>query len=257
MSIKIYAQYFLPAPVSPENLLRNQGEPMSEDVRMSRRGLLVACLISTGSLLASRIAIAASSLRSCVTPTPGQVAGPFYPTHGRSDEDFDLTQVKGNAGKALGKVIYLRGQVLDDACRPIPNALVEIWQANTWGRYDHERDVGNPRPLDPNFQGWGRVLTDQEGFYAFKSIKPGPYPADNQGWIRPPHIHFRVARSGYQELITQMYFAGEALNDADHIRRSLPPAERERVTVLFGAGPPIADPTGLFGHFDILLRRAI
>jgi protocatechuate 3,4-dioxygenase, beta subunit len=230
---------------------------MSKKIGISRRTMLTTGLVGAASLLTTGMAAATQSLRACTVPTPGQVAGPFYPSRRRSDEDFDLTQIEGASGRARGAPIYVRGQVVDEDCLPIQEALVEIWQANAWGRYDHERDAGNPRPLDPNFQGWGRVLTDQQGFYGFKTIKPGPYPANDQGWIRPPHIHFRVGRRGYHDLITQMYFAGEALNEPDLIRRSLSPAERERVTVVFGEGPPIAEASARFGHFDITLRKAV
>ncbi len=225
---------------------------MSNDAIVSRRSVLAAGFVGAATLLCAG---ARPAVASCPDPTPRQVAGPFYPTRRRSDEDFDLTRVEGRAERAAGEVILVRGQVMDEECRPIEDAMVEIWQANAMGRYEHERDANNPRPLDPNFQGWGRVLSDPQGFYGFKTIKPGPYPADAQGWIRPPHIHFRVARRGYHELITQMYFAGEALNDADYIRRSLSPAERERVTVSFGVGPSDADLSALFGQFDIVLRK--
>jgi protocatechuate 3,4-dioxygenase, beta subunit len=228
---------------------------MSDDAKVSRRSVLTAGLFGACGLLTHRVAGAIPAAPSCPDPTPGQVAGPFYPSRRRADEDFDLTRIEGVGGRAAGEVIHVRGQVLDEGCRPIADALVEIWQANAWGRYEHERDANNPRPLDPNFQGWGRVLSDPHGFYGFKTIKPGPYPADAQGWIRPPHIHFRVVRRGYHELVTQMYFAGEALNDPDYIRRSLTPAERERVTVAFGAGAPDDDPSERSGTFDIVLRR--
>jgi protocatechuate 3,4-dioxygenase beta subunit len=163
--------------------------------------------------------------------------------------------VKGRTERAAGEAIYVRGRVLDEACRPVEGAVVEIWQANTWGRYDHERDAGNPRPPDPNFQGWAEMLTDAEGRYSFKTIKPGSYPVDDQGWIRPPHIHFKLSRRGYHELITQMYFAGEPLNEPDQIRRALAPEERERVTVEFRPAPPELDAGARLGIFDITLRK--
>jgi protocatechuate 3,4-dioxygenase beta subunit len=135
--------------------------------------------------------------------------------------------VKGRPGRASGEVIYVQGRVLDTDCRPVAGALVEIWQANRWGRYDHEKDAGNPRPLDPNFQSWAEMLTDAEGRYRFKTIKPGSYPAEGD-WIRPPHIHFKIARRGYHELVTQMYFARP--EHPDQIR-ALAPEERALVTV--------------------------
>ena len=145
--------------------------------------------------------------------------------------------------------------MLDQECRPVAGALVEISQANTWGRYDHEKDAGNPRPLDPNFQSWAEMVTDAEGRFRFKTIKPGAYPADDQGWVRPPHIHFRVSRRGYHELVTQMYFAGEPLNEQDLIRKELTPGDQERVTVAFQPAPPDLEAGVRLGQFEITLRQ--
>ena len=226
---------------------------MSEQHPMSRRGLLAAGLGTAAGLLADRL-VAAPGGRECEDATPVQTAGPFYPTRDREDEDADLTRVNGRGGRAAGEVIHVRGRVLDVDCRPVAGAVVEIWQANAAGRYDHERDAGNPRPLDPNFQGWAEVLTDAEGRYGFKTIKPGAYPADDRGWIRPPHIHFKVSRRGYHDLVTQMYFASEPLNEPDRIRRALAPDEREQVTVDFRPAPQDPEGEGRLGHFDITLR---
>ena len=99
----------------------------------------------------------------------------------------------------MGRFLNMKGE-------PIPGARVEIWQANTYGRYTHPGDT-NPAPLDPNFEGYGVQITDAEGRYRFKTIKPGAYPAA-QGWTRPPHIHFKV-ETKTNWLVTQMYFYGE------------------------------------------------
>jgi protocatechuate 3,4-dioxygenase beta subunit len=228
---------------------------MSQDSPISRRELLSAGAGAAAGLVAQRLGADAPSAPVCGEPTVAQTAGPFYPTRDREDEDPDLTQVRGRSGRAAGDVIVIQGRVLDDACRPIADALVEIWQANTWGRYAHEKDAGNPRPLDPNFQSWAEMRTDAEGRFRFRTIKPGAYPADDQGWVRPPHIHFRVSRRGYHELVTQMYFAGESLNEADRIRLELAPEERDRVTVTLQ--PASEHGTGVQrGEFDIALRRA-
>jgi protocatechuate 3,4-dioxygenase beta subunit len=228
---------------------------MSEPAPISRRGLLSAGAGAAAGFIAGRLPAEALPDAPCAEPTAAQTSGPFYPSKSRPDEDADLTQVRGRSGRATGEIVYVRGRVLDDACRPVGGALVEVWQANTWGRYDHEQDAGNPRPLDPNFQSWAEVLTDAEGNFRFKTIKPGAYPAGDEGWVRPPHIHFRVSRRGYHELVTQMYFAGEPLNEPDRIRKELPPEQLERVTVAFQPSPPDLEPGSRLGEFAITLRQ--
>ncbi len=156
----------------------------------------------------------------------------------------DLTHVAGSSQKAIGTVVWVEGTVRDISCAPIEGALVEIWQACASGRYNHPNDP-NTAPLDPNFQYWGRALSDKEGFYRFKTIIPGAYPADVD-WVRPPHIHFRVLKRGYHELITQMYFAGEALNQKDRILQSLAPTDQSPAIVQFVAPPTGAEPVGVF-----------
>jgi protocatechuate 3,4-dioxygenase, beta subunit len=155
--------------------------------------------------------------------TPAQTEGPFYPEETDPNEDTDLTQ----GGRAKGQVIFVEGVVTDTLCRPVNGALVEIWQACASGKYDHSGDP-NPAPLDPGFQYWGRAVTDATGAYKFKTIVPGAYPAA-PGWDRPPHIHFKIAKIGYQELTTQLYFKGQKLNGQDRILRAIPATERERV----------------------------
>lgn len=213
-----------------------------------------AGLGAAAGLLANQLPGATPATPECAAATPPQTSGPYYPTHDRDDEDPDLTQVRGHAERATGAVIYVEGRVLDEACRPVPEALVEIWQANHWGRYDHEGDAGNPRPLDPHFQGWAEMRTDSEGRYRFKTIKPGSYPVEGD-WVRPPHIHFKVARRGYHELITQLYFAGDPLNQPDQILQALPSEERERVTVPLQPAPPGSEAGARLCVFEITLRK--
>lgn len=215
-------------------------------LKISRRGWLSGFVGTAAGLFVQRIWSA--------IPTPRQTGGPFYPTK-RGEADPDLTQVQDRGGRAAGEVISVRGRVLDQEKKPIADAVVEIWQANSYGRYDHERDAGNPRQLDPNFQGWAEILTNERGEYGFKTIKPGSYPVDGRGgWTRPPHIHFKVSRRGYHEITTQMYFADEPLNERDGIRNALSPAERESVTVRFQPGAN-ADTSARAGNFDITLKR--
>ena len=147
----------------------------------------------------------------------------FAPVFGHADVDVlesDLTI--GGAGEPIGERIAVRGRVLDGDGRPVRRQLVEIWQANAAGRYVHRRDQ-HPAPLDPNFTGTGRCLTDEQGWYSFTTIKPGPYPWHNHhnAW-RPAHIHFSLFGTEFtQRMITQMYFPGDPLFALDPIYQSI------------------------------------
>lgn len=147
----------------------------------------------------------------------------FSPAFGQRDVaaiESDLTVQHG--GEPLGERITVRGRVLDSWGRPLRNQLVEVWQANSAGRYIHQRDQ-HPAPLDPNFTGAGRAITDDAGEYLFTTIKPGPYPWRNHAnaW-RPAHIHFSVFGTSFtQRLVTQMYFPGDPLFALDPIYQSI------------------------------------
>jgi protocatechuate 3,4-dioxygenase beta subunit len=198
---------------------------------------------------------AATAALSCSDATAVQTAGPFYPTYDREDEDSDLTHVKGRSGRAAGEVIYVRGRVLDEQCRPIAGALVEIWQANACGRYAHEVDT-HDAPLDPNFTGAGRILTDAEGRYRFMTIRPGEYPWRNHynAW-RPAHIHFSLfGHSIVQRLVTQMYFPGDPLLAYDPMFTCVADENaRNRLISLFDWENTIPE-YALAYRFDIVLR---
>lgn len=184
--------------------------------------------------------------------TPPQTPGPFYPGESQFRAENDLTHVPGQPGRALGKVIYVRGKVVDTECNPIEEANVEIWQACASGKYNNPKDP-NPAPLDPNFRYWGETYTDANGDYVFKTIVPGAYPASGD-WTRPAHVHFRVARIGYRELVTQMYFKGDPLNERDLILQQIPPSQRASVIVDFQPSGTEFEPGSLTGRFDITLR---
>ena len=156
---------------------------------------------------------------------------------------------------AQGERIIVRGRVTDEDGRAIPNTIVEVWQANAAGRYDHPGDV-HDAPLDPNFHGEGRVFTDAEGFYQFVTIKPGAYPWRNHfnAW-RPNHIHFSLFGFGFaSRLITQMYFPGDPLLALDPIYNTVPDvAARERLVSKFDI--ELTRPEWALGYrFDIVLR---
>lgn len=141
--------------------------------------------------------------------------------------DNDLTAQ--HASDPLGERIFVHGRVLDEDGRPVRGALVEVWQANASGRYLHKVD-NHDAPLDPNFSGGGRMLTDEEGRYWFKTIKPGSYPWGNHhnAW-RPAHIHFSLFGAGIlSRLVTQMYFPGDPLQPIDPIFNSIPDEEARR-----------------------------
>ena len=167
---------------------------------------------------------------------PESMHDPTGPVHGDSplaETDSDLT--RQHDGEPLGERIIVTGTVHDGSGRPVPGSLIEIWQANAAGRYVHQRDQ-HPAPLDPNFTGAGRVLTDSEGRYRFTTVKPGAYPWRNHenAW-RPAHIHLSIFGHAFTErLVTQMYFPGDPLFSADPIFNSVrDPAARERMISRF------------------------
>ncbi len=161
------------------------------------------------------ISTACTDSTASITHTPSEVEGPFYPVVALKDKDFDLTQIDGHSEQAQGEQIIISGRVLDTDGQPIESALVDLWQANTHGRYTHPVDP-NPAPLDPHFEGWAIVESGTDGSFRFKTIIPGAYPA-RPDWTRPPHIHFKVSKRGYVDLTTQMYFPDQELNNVDRL----------------------------------------
>jgi protocatechuate 3,4-dioxygenase beta subunit len=222
---------------------------MPEDRKLLQRQILALSLALGCTALAALLTpIFAQPARK---PTPDQVMGPFYPVIKPVDQDNDLTVIAGKPGKARGQVVHLSGRVLSLKGEPIPGAQVEIWQANSSGRYTHPGDK-NPAPLDPNFEGYGVQTTDAEGRYRFKTIKPGAYPV-NEEWTRPPHIHFAVT-SKTNRLITQLYFEGEPLNEKDLLLKSTPNKE-SLITKLMPATKEV-EPDALTAIWDIVLPQA-
>ncbi len=174
--------------------------------------------------------------------TPDQILGPFYPVQQKPVLNGDLTR----SGRARGTVLHLSGRVLTSAGTPVAGARVEIWQANAAGRYAHPND-GNPTPLDPNFDGFAVTTTDEHGHYAFKTVVPAAYPA-GPGRMRPAHIHFKVIGER-EELVTQMYFAGEEWNDRDPWLQSARRKDALIVALHDAPGEPGAKAT----TFDLVL----
>jgi len=185
-----------------------------------------------------------------VEPTPYQTAGPFYPGIEHFTRGNDLTQSVGPSPE--GDVIQIHVRVQDTRKRPLAGARVEIWQACASGKYHHVEDP-NTAALDPQFGYWGESMTDESGECLFQTIVPGVYPADKD-WDRPPHVHFKVAKDGYRDVVTQMYFKDHPLNFIDQILLEVPTHLRDSLIVDFQPTPH--NPTIQSGHFTLTLQRA-
>ena len=218
---------------------------MSRDP-LSRRPLLRSAL-SLAALTQLPLAAPALAAPAGRVATPRQTPGPFYPTRLPADADNDLVTVSGRSQPAHGQVMVLTGRVIDLAERPVRDARVEIWQCDVFGRYHHVDSSWQTAALDENFQGYGRTVTAVDGTYGFRTIKPVAYAG------RAPHVHFAVSGPGIERFVTQMYLAGEPLNERDpvfsHIRE---PRARQSVTVALT--PAEARGPGTLGaRFDIVL----
>lgn len=209
---------------------------------LSRRCLLIAA----GSVALGGAAVPRRAGAATLLPTPAQTAGPFYPKTLPADIDNDLVRIAGHESQAGGTVTHVLGRILDPAGRPIPQAQVEIWQCDGHGRYHHVDDRSAP-PRDADFQGYGRTVSGADGGYRFRTIRPVPYPG------RTPHIHFAIAAPGHPRLVTQMYVAGEPLNERDPVLAALrDPQARARVIIRLEPAPQI-EPSALSGTFDVVL----
>ena len=204
------------------------------DRRTGRRGVLA---------LLGLVGIAGRA--TAAVPTPEQTAGPFYPPPKQRphDTDWDLVKIAGRVREAGGEVMHLSGRVLDRDGSPLADALVEIWQCDANGRYHHVGDRSSERPLDEDFQGFGAIRTDAEGWYRFRTIKPVPYPG------RTPHIHARIVPQDGRELVTQIYLEDHPLNRKDWIFRSLGAGAQSAVTI----NPARRDDGDLQAEFDFVV----
>ncbi|MBK8182625.1 MAG: intradiol ring-cleavage dioxygenase [Candidatus Competibacteraceae bacterium] len=184
---------------------------------------------------------AAAAMR--LEPTPAQTAGPFYPSEPPLEDDNDLTHVRGASGVAQGRITDLGGRLLDRNGQPIQAARIEIWQCDATGRYHHLEDRGGR--IDPNFQGFGRTVTDPAGRYRFRTIRPVPYPG------RTPHIHFAVFSEGQRPFTTQLYIRDEPRNTGDFVFESVPAEQRALVLADFFSAQ--RDSAELAARFDLIL----
>ncbi len=185
--------------------------------------------------------------------TLSELTGPGPAISAVTPEDADLTRNAGTGGEAIGQRIIVTGRVLDAQGNPVPNTLVEVWQANAAGRYIHRRDQW-PGPIDPNFLGIGRCLTNDEGVYRFLTVRPGAYPWKNHpnAW-RPAHIHFSLFGPTWaSRLITQMYFPDDPLFFQDPIFNSVPAEARGRLIAAYDHN--VSEPEWALGwRWDIVL----
>ena len=188
-----------------------------------------------------------------IPQTLTELTGPVFGRDSIAPLDHDLT--RQHSGDPLGQRIVIEGRVLDEGGRPVPETLIEVWQANAAGRYAHRVDQWDA-PLDPNLTGGGRAITDAEGRYRFVTVRPGAYPWRNHhnAW-RPAHIHFSLFGQAFlTRLVTQMYFPGDPLLPIDPIFNSVPdPRVRERMIAAFDLS--LTEPAFALGYrFDLVLR---
>ncbi len=176
--------------------------------------------------------------------TPRQTAGPFYPVEPPVDDDNDLAHVVGQEHPAKGRISDLSGRTLDPNGRPLRDIRIEIWQCDANGRYRHPLDTGG-RSLDPGFQGFGHTVTDTQGRYRFRTIRPMPYPG------RTPHIHVALFPPGERPFVTQLYVYGETRNAQDFLYNLVPGDQRHLVTAEFGPSP--VEGADLAARWDIVL----
>ena len=212
---------------------------------VGRRALAAAGLAaaSTALLPAAR---SAAQLGAPLPATPRQTPGPFYPVDWSGDADADLVRVAGEAARAQGTVTHLRGCVLDARGEPVGGVVVEIWQCDAFGRYRHPRD--RPEGRDAAFQGRGRIAAGAAGGFAFRTIRPVPYPG------RTPHIHVAVAAPGQREpLVTQFYVAGEPLNERDGLFNALRDPRQRDALLLRPEPADRVEPGALLAVRDIVL----
>jgi protocatechuate 3,4-dioxygenase beta subunit len=199
---------------------------------------------------AATVALAAPVARAAqLLATPAQAKGPFYPLELPLDQDNDLTRVAGHIKRAKGTIVDVGGRLLDTAGRPLAGVQIEIWQVNAYGRYHHRYD-DQDKPWDPDFQGFGRTVTDGDGAYRFRTVRPVAYPG------RAPHIHFALSDRRFATFYTQMYVAGSPENAQDFLlARVQDPKARDSLIV--DLEPSRTEGSELVGRFDIVLGETV
>jgi len=206
---------------------------------MKRRTFIKSSVLGT-------VAGVVSGCTQAAMSTPGEVEGPFYPIMPQKDQDADLTTVAGKNGTAKGKVIEIVGRVLDTELKPVEGVTIDLWQANSFGKYHHPHDT-NLAPVDEHFQAWAIIQSGSEGRFKFKTVMPGAYPL-SRSQQRTPHIHFKIGKNGYLPLLTQMYFPNHPLNKQDALFRRKSAREQEMMTAKVSG-------TGNLYQYDIVIER--
>lgn len=220
---------------------------MGDRIDLSRRHLVRLGSLATGAVAFAGVpALLASNQDTVRRETADLITGPFYPRIKPEDTDADLTVVRGRQQRAGGQVVQLSGRVTNVKGEPLRNAPIEIWQANTHGRYAHPSDPNTQLALDPNFQGYALLQTDNDGWYRLTTIKPGPYPTA-RGDMRAPHIHFEI-QGHTDRKVTQLFFPNERLNEQDRHLNSV----RRRETVIANVSAS-ASGSVTVAHWDIVL----
>lgn len=181
--------------------------------------------------------------------TPRQAKGPFYPIELPLDQDNDLTHVAGRTGVARGEILDVAGTLVDERGTPLRGVKIEIWQVNAYGRYHHPHDAQD-KPWDPDFQGFGRTLTDDQGRYRFRTVRPVAYPG------RAPHTHFALSDRRFPTFYTQMYIAGAPENAGDFLLSRIDRREA-RDSLIVELVPAATEGAHLQGQFDIVLGRTV
>lgn len=211
---------------------------------ISRRRLVASLALGTVAVSAAPRLFAEDVARR---ETADLIVGPFYPQVKPRDADVDLTLIRGHRQRAAGQVVQVSGRVMNLRGEPVRNARVELWQANTNGRYTHASDPNKQLVLDPDFQGYAVLRTDRDGRYAFTTIKPGPYPTA-RGDMRAPHIHFDI-HGAVDRKVTQLFFPDEPLNAQDRHLQSV----RRPETLIANVSASSGGGSVLVAAWDIVL----
>jgi protocatechuate 3,4-dioxygenase beta subunit len=216
-------------------------------IDLSRRRLVRLASLATGALTLGGVSTLLANEQDAVRrETADLITGPFYPRVKPTDTDADLTLVRGHHQRAAGQLVQLSGRVTNLKGEPLRNAPIEIWQANTHGRYSHPSDPNKQLSLDPDFQGYALLRTDNDGKYRFTTIKPGAYPTA-RGDMRAPHIHFEI-EGEIDRKVTQLFFPNEPLNDKDRHLNSV----RRPETLIANVSASLTGPE-LVARWDIVV----